>query len=245
MDYFFSFRKQYVSAKQMFGFTLIELLVVITIISILAAMLLPALKTARESAKRSACVNNLRQIGQSIHIYSMDFEGNTPVGTDSRYFTIWASAASGDIPTGLGLLFSQRYVPDGGIFYCPSVPRGLRRGYDNQYYGWSNFAAGNETWSSYDYRTRRYVNPPGEWRMGSNVGNNAPDAIVADGVINDISLGGNQVYGSELHHKVGYNVLYIDGAVKWYADPNRVIYGMAIPWSWGGDTPWDLFNAKY
>ena len=49
------------------GFTLIELLVVIAIIAVLISLLLPAVQSAREAARRAACINNLKQIGLAMH----------------------------------------------------------------------------------------------------------------------------------------------------------------------------------
>lgn len=119
------------TSKSLFSniFTLVELLVVISVIALLAAMLFPALKKAKDSAKGAVCVNNLKQIGTGVLLYVDDNNGWLPY---SRYngeyvFHIreyappprdakvrpWTSS-----PDGVVLFLG---ASAGGIYICPAI----------------------------------------------------------------------------------------------------------------------------
>src|SRR4051794_25131728 len=70
--------------RRLIGFTLVELLVVIGIIAVLISILLPSLSKAREAAKRTQCLSNLRQIGIYLNMYANMYNQQVPLGFSTR-----------------------------------------------------------------------------------------------------------------------------------------------------------------
>lgn len=101
------------------AFTLVELLVVLAVIAILSALLLPALSTAKEKARRTVCSNNLRQVNLAIRQYADDWGDGWPVLPEPNPY-----------PNGVGAYYKQMvktYLglagpasPDEKVFSCPA-----------------------------------------------------------------------------------------------------------------------------
>jgi prepilin-type N-terminal cleavage/methylation domain-containing protein/prepilin-type processing-associated H-X9-DG protein len=124
---------------QWLAFTLIELLVVIAIIAILAAILVPVLYQAKERSQWAACLNNLKQFGAAMFVYSGDNADKIPgaeydpqnLPTHGGYITFLIYHGNGVTampvnaistpPTNHGLLFTTGIIPNGHMFYCPSM----------------------------------------------------------------------------------------------------------------------------
>ena len=113
------------------GFTLVELLVVIGIVAALLGVIVPALASARASARKIGCLTNLRQIGLAVHLYADDNRGNIPFGPKAPPFlspanfypstgapTSLISLSNGD-PIGLGLLLRGYLSKQPEALFCP------------------------------------------------------------------------------------------------------------------------------
>lgn len=219
------------------AFTLIELLVVISIIAILAALLLPALSSAKERARRVACVGNLRQIGVGMSMYANE---NRDRVVEARNKTVQnclnppeAQAAA----TVYLIVDSDR----NSVWACPNRP-GLPK-YEARYDQWVigyQYFGGIEEWH----------NPAGTFKSRSPIKltNARPYWVLAADCVMKINgkWGGQEsgdrefVYANMPQHRsgksmvpVGGNQLFCDGSVKWIK-----FESMFFLHTWSSDTSW-------
>lgn len=198
-------------------FTLIELLIVIAIIAILASMLLPALRKARESAKRINCSGNLKQIAMGVGMYTNVYNGFLPsYDFQAGPLRLWFSSVGNVIDDTI-----SDYVKFANMkpeyFHCPSAPD-ADWGYNALSYGYNPHLGYFRAGGPGDKYKINQVQRPSEIIMNADGdGDGRYDSYV------DISY---YIVGDR--HDEGACLAYVDGHCQWKKRYDVTRYG-ALP----------------
>jgi prepilin-type N-terminal cleavage/methylation domain-containing protein/prepilin-type processing-associated H-X9-DG protein len=204
------------------GFTLIELLVVIAIIAILAAILFPVFARAREAARQSSCLSNLKQLGLATTMYAGDYDEVLPTASNLRRL------ANGRLEEWYDLL--PPYVKNNAVFHCPSHPgnRNAAPTYDNMGYGWNhqyltvNGMSTNATlFNTGGAVSLPAIQSPAETLCIADSGKTPsyPNNIYCDFLYPPNSPPTQLANRMSDMHNGGANVAFLDGHAKWYRVP--------------------------
>ncbi len=194
--------------KRHAGFTLIELLVVIAIIAILAAILFPVFARAREKARQTSCLSNLKQLALAEQMYQQDYDEVT--GT---YITSAPAGTTTDY-TWIDLLLP--YTNNTQIFQCASSDNGYRSGGVGHLgsYG-ANITDSGRTGlagQTYLYCHRKVAtinNPSQAILFADSNGTHYVRWVTGTNVTNNLNETGGGI------HNGGVNLAYFDGHAKW------------------------------